>query len=95
MNIPASILIEKMEEELKKLKVAIEDESSYHEQATVIKAYCDLLLSSSKSTGMTTPKVKHATVEDVTGKKSHSVIDEMERLTDNDDEEESGSLLDF
>lgn len=100
MNIPASIVIEKMEEELAKLKKAISDDSqsnSYHEQATVIKAYCDILLSSSKTGVTPPPKVKHASAEDVEGKKSRSYGDELERLTayDDDDTPNSDSLFDF
>ncbi|MDQ0257414.1 hypothetical protein J2S74_004872 [Evansella vedderi] len=99
MNIPARIVVEKMEEELIKLKATLEDESSsaYRDQAMAIKTYCELLLSSSQSAGTTAPKVKHATVEDVTGKKSRSITDEIERLTvyDEDEKPESDSLLDF
>ncbi|WP_078593444.1 YwdI family protein [Evansella clarkii] len=66
MEIPARIVVEKMEEELKKLKVSVEEDSSsaYREQAAVIRTYCDLLLSAN-SKGQTVPAVQHATVRDV------------------------------
>ncbi|UTR12268.1 YwdI family protein [Evansella sp. LMS18] len=66
MEIPARIVVEKMEEELKKLKVSVEEDSSsaYREQAAVIKTYCDLLLSANAK-GQTVPTVQHATVRDV------------------------------
>ncbi|MFA9556432.1 YwdI family protein [Evansella sp. AB-rgal1] len=104
MNIPAKIVVEKMEQELQRLKAILEDQpnsQAYREQAIAIKTYCDLLLSSTSTESFVTPNVKHATVADVrkdVETKSHvSPKSSKEKLSiyDDGDDPNSDSLLDF
>ncbi|MGJ9384017.1 hypothetical protein CR203_05405 [Salipaludibacillus neizhouensis] len=104
MDIPASVVIRKMEEELDKLKVSVNaSENTYREHAQVLKTYCDLLLDT--KTEAPAPKVQHATVNDVHGRKgertehqqtpeSHSAK-KSGTVYDGGDNPESDSLFDF
>ncbi|MBU9710870.1 DUF5327 family protein [Evansella tamaricis] len=99
MNIPANILIEQMEEEMKKLKANILNEetspTSYHDQVIAIKSFCDILLASERtSSAPKAPVVKHATVADVKTNKSGAKGDRLS-IYDPDEEPKSNSLLDF
>ncbi|MBU9724292.1 MULTISPECIES: YwdI family protein [Bacillaceae] len=110
MNIPARIVVEKMEAELEKLKDSLLQEeaggtSTYKEQAAAIKTYCELLLSSDTESTYKrkeAPVVKHASVNDLAKSsdgnqnvgKSRKQQDRM-NIYDPDEEPESDSLLDF
>ena len=100
MQIPARVVVEKMEEELNKLKLSLDSSSSssaYREQAAAIKTYCDLLLST-QSSGTAAPTVQHATKKDVTELRSNSVEDRRENrssIYDEDNTPDSDSLFDF
>lgn len=100
MDIPAKLVIQKMETELARLKKSMESsgaESSYREHAQSLKTYCELLLETEHTgTYYKTEKVQHASIEDVepqrrTGKSSAK----RETIYDDGDEPASDSLLDF
>lgn len=103
MNIPAEIVLEKMEEELKRLKAVLHEQPSspaYREHAATMKSYCELLLSTEGSRQKEAPKVQHASVEEVRGKNESSSLEKRHpsgksRIYDDGDEPESDSLFDF
>ncbi|ADU32370.1 YwdI family protein [Evansella cellulosilytica] len=103
MEIPAKVVVQKMEEELAKLKTLLEGDSSspaFRDQATAIKTYCDLLLSSHETKRQAAPKVNHASVDDVINTKSTSETirtssGEKVSIYDDGDIPKSDSLLDF
>lgn len=71
MNIPARLVLRKMDEELAKLKDAVDragDAEDYRQYAHSLKAYCDLLLESDRGSGGETPAasgVQKASAEDM------------------------------
>ncbi|UCZ53089.1 YwdI family protein [Bacillus shivajii] len=103
MNIPAEIVIEKMEEELQRLKAVIEEQPSsptYREHAATMKSYCELLLSSEGVRTQEVPKVQHASVADVRGKDEAARVEKQpakrkQSIYDDGDEPQSDSLFDF
>ncbi|MDG5787402.1 YwdI family protein [Evansella sp. AB-P1] len=105
MDIPAKVVVKKMEDELRKLKASLEEQPNstvYREQAVAIKTYCDLLLASEEAPKpLTAPKVQHATIKDVkTSSSTEQKVtnrdgNERSSIYDGSDEPESDSLLDF
>jgi hypothetical protein len=83
MEIPAKLVIRKMEDELVKLKESLDESSgggassqaAYREHAQALKTYCDLLLDSGSSRVEAPPKVQHASVDDVKAKMSQGLTD--------------------
>ncbi|WP_142393277.1 YwdI family protein [Alkalicoccus urumqiensis] len=67
MDIPAKLVVEKMEHELAQLKASLEGSGSDHRNhAQALKTYCDLLLDSRHTgTYYKAEAVQHASVSDV------------------------------
>lgn len=106
MDIPAKLVIEKMEVELARLKESMNNNSaagSYRDHAQSIKTYCELLLESQHTgTHYKSAPVQHASLEDVRSQQPASAVPaagkEKERkntIYDEGEEPESDSLLDF
>jgi hypothetical protein len=100
MEIPAKLVIQKMEAELSRLKESIdhpEAASSYREHAQSIKTYCELLLETQHTgTHYKSEKVRHASPQDVTSRRpAEESPKKRETIYDNGDEPASDSLLDF
>ncbi|SDO61686.1 YwdI family protein [Alkalicoccus daliensis] len=103
MDIPAKLVIEKMEAELARLKASIDQPqkgSSYRDHAQSLKTYCDLLLET-KHTGTyyKTENLQHASVEDIRPSQNPAApVRQSPKKTsiyDEGDEPKSDSLLDF
>lgn len=81
MEIPAKLVIRKMEDELTKLKESLDhteaggtsSSASYREHAQALKTYCDLLLDSGSSRLQPPPNVQRASVDDVVARMSEGV----------------------
>ncbi|WP_280771064.1 DUF5327 family protein [Salipaludibacillus daqingensis] len=85
MEIPAKLVIRKMEEELVRLKQSLDrsdagsgssaSPASYREHAQALKTYCDLLLDSEGSSLQSPGKVQRASMEDMTAIMSEGLDD--------------------
>ncbi|CAM3770927.1 YwdI family protein [Alkalicoccus chagannorensis] len=109
MDIPAKLVVEKMESELARLKETLDDSSagSYRDHAQSLKTYCELLLESQHTgTYYKAPPVQHASPEDVRqpqtpaesykpGAAAEKQPKQRPSFYDEGDKPESDSLLDF
>jgi hypothetical protein len=102
MDIPAKLVIEKMEMELHRLKHSVDDPNagtSYRDHAQSLKTYCELLLESQHTgTHYKVDKVQHASVEDI--RPAEKPVESKQprkkaSIYDDGDEPASDSLLDF
>ncbi|PYZ91610.1 hypothetical protein CR194_18425 [Salipaludibacillus keqinensis] len=108
MEIPAKLVVRKMEEELMKLKGSLDETTpnSYRDHAQALKTYCDLLLDSGSSHLQAPAKVQHASVDEVTRRMSEGFTDTKTKtesvqdrkktpIYDEGDNPKSDSLFDF
>lgn len=106
MDIPAKLVIEKMEAELSRLKASMNEGSSadsYRAHAQSLKTYCELLLETQHTgTYYKSAPVQHASIEDVreqqpaaSGPSAKKPSEKKSTIYDEGDEPESDSLLDF
>lgn len=81
MEIPAKLVIRKMENELARLKESLDDSegtgssAAYREHAQALKTYCELLLDSGSSRLQPPANVRHASVNDVKARMSEGLAD--------------------
>lgn len=88
MEIPANLVIRKMEDELARLKESLVDSggngsasaAAYREHAQALKTYCDLLLDTGSSRLQAPPKVQHASLEDVERRMSEGLANKKTDL---------------
>ncbi|NJP38224.1 YwdI family protein [Alkalicoccus luteus] len=102
MDIPAKLVIEKMESELAKLKQSMDGDTgtSYRDHAQSLKTYCELLLESQHTgTYYKAEPVRHATPEQVKRQAAPAQKpqqpEKRSSIYDESDEPESDSLFDF